>query len=314
MKKLTTLLFVGAIVVGCGSDNGEMEKSAGEPNDELMVEGHELLKNTCFACHSPQGSHENRAAPPMIAVKRHYIDENVSEAQFTKELIAYVNNPTEAHSKMPGAVRRFGVMPKMDVKKEELTKIAHYIYHADLEKPDWFEKHYKENHQSKNSSNLTPIEKGQRIAMQTKSVLGKNLLQAINAKGTAGALSFCNARAIPLTDSMSVALNAKVKRVSDKNRNPDNKANTREMEYIRNAKAAISKGDAVKPKITSNASSYTGYYPILTNKMCLQCHGKVGSDIATNVSEKIKALYPSDRATGYGVDQLRGIWVVELEK
>lgn len=150
--------------------------------------------------------------------------------------------------------------------------------------------------------------------MQTKSVLGKNLLQAINSKGTAGALSFCNIQAIPLTDSMAVLLDASVKRVSDKNRNPNNKANASELEYIRQSKVALAKGMEIEPKLITTANGYTGYYPILTNKMCMQCHGEKGSDISTEVSNKIKALYPADLATGYGVDQLRGIWVVEMKK
>ncbi|WP_338769735.1 hypothetical protein WAF17_10435 [Bernardetia sp. ABR2-2B] len=56
--------------------------------------------------------------------------------------------------------------------------------------------------------------------MQTKGVLGKNLLGAINSKGTEHAVSFCSTKAIHLTDSMAVALNAYVKRVSNKNINP----------------------------------------------------------------------------------------------
>ncbi len=315
MKQLAVILFVGGTLIGCSSENGEMKEQQAEgPDDKTMVEGHELLKNNCYSCHSPQGSHENRAAPPMIAVKRHYVDEIVSEEQFTKEFVAFVSNPTEEHSKMPGARRRFGLMPKMNYDKADLAKIAHYVYHADLEVPDWFEKHYQEEHGKDNSSDLTPMEKGKRIAMQTKGTLGKNLLNAINSNGTEYALTFCNSRAIPLTDSMSLVLNASVKRVSDKNRNPNNKANTQELAYIRKAKEALSNGKSVDPKLITGENSYTGYYPILTNQMCLQCHGNPGTDLTTEVSDKIKALYPADLATGYGLNELRGIWVVEMEK
>lgn len=42
--------------------------------------------------------------------------------------------------------------------------------------------------------------------------------------------------------------------------------------------------------------------------------------MATNVTiepktyKKIKALYPSDKATGYATNELRGMWVVEMNK
>lgn len=44
-------------------------------------------------------------------------------------------------------------------------------------------------------------ERGVKYAMNTQAVLGKNLMQAIQETGTSGALSFCNEKAYPLTDS-----------------------------------------------------------------------------------------------------------------
>lgn len=168
-----------------------------------------------------------------------------------------------------------------------------------------------ERNEELSTDNQEVLEQGQKIALQTQGVLGKNLVQAINTNGTEYALSFCNVRAIPLTDSMSVVQNAQIRRVSDKNRNPQNKANERELEYIMKMKEAMANGAMTEPKLVSNGDSHIGYYPILTNNMCLQCHGKVGTDITKEVSNKIKALYPSDLATGYGPNELRGIWVVE---
>ena len=52
----------------------------------------------------------------------------------------------------------------------------------------------------------------------------------------------------------------------------------------------------------------------MTNIMCLQCHGKPDKDILPNTLTKIGSLYPEDKAIGYGVDELRGIWVVEMDK
>jgi hypothetical protein len=71
--------------------------------------------------------------------------------------------------------------------------------------------------------------------MKTKQELGKNLMQAIQTKGTAGALEFCNIKALPITDSMSNVLNASIKRVSDLERNPKNKANKESTNPINTA-------------------------------------------------------------------------------
>mgnify|MGYP001556941193 CR=1 FL=1 len=57
-----------------------------------------------------------------------------------------------------------------------------------------------------------------------------------------------------------------------------------------------------------------GYYAIVTNTMCLKCHGDKDVTIEPETFEKIKTLYPSDKATGYAANELRGMWVVEMDK
>jgi hypothetical protein len=47
--------------------------------------------------------------------------------------------------------------------------------------------------------------------------------------------------------------------------------------------------------------------------MCLQCHDNPETDIVPEVSTKINELYPEDKATGYASNELRGIWVIEMD-
>jgi cytochrome c553 len=310
------IVFIGVsigIVQSCSN------KTARTSNDLAQnSEGLALMKTNCFSCHSPQRDFESRIAPPMIAIKRHYVTEGVSKKQFTKDLIAFMKKPSANTSKMPNAVKRFGVMPTMSFSDEQLKKIAAYIYDADLEKPTWFEQHHQAE-QVKYGQNAKNIptnyeELGAKYAMTIKGILGKNLLEAINTKGTDEALVFCNMRAIPLTDSISVANNVKIKRVSDKPRNSQNQASSTELAYIETAKMALEKGEKPKPKIQEVKGKMIGFYPIETNKMCLQCHGKPGTDIKVSTIEKIGKYYPMDKAKEYAENQLRGIFVVEMNK
>ena len=167
---------------------------------------------------------------------------------------------------------------------------------------------------SENTNDLTLLETGQSFAVQTQEILAKNLLNAINTKGTEHALSFCNEKAYPLTDSMALVVNAHIKRVSDKTRNPKNLANKEESAYIKKSKELLAKGENIKPEITEIDGKSVGYYPIITNKMCMQCHGNPNTEILTNTRSKIKNLYPNDKAVGYKINELRGIWVVEMNK
>jgi len=327
-QKIYLALFLSFLFVSCnnskreatGSESKTTElqesQNMAEINQDDIAEGFQLMEANCYSCHSPNASHENRAAPPMEAVKRHYIKNGTTQEEFTKDLIAFLNDPSEEKSKMKGAIKRFNVMPKMNFSEDKLTKIAAYIYNADLETPDWFEEHYKSEKGKHNQGNneLSPLEMGQKFAMQTKGVLGKNLLGAINTKGTEHAVSFCSTQAIPLTDSMAVALNAYIKRVSDKNRNPDNKANESELKYIEETKQRIANGQDPKPQLLTIADKEVGYYPIMTNQMCMQCHGQPKTEVLPATLAKINKLYPNDKATGYTLNQLRGIWVVEMDK
>jgi rhodanese-related sulfurtransferase/mono/diheme cytochrome c family protein len=281
----------------------------------ILSKGFQLLEKNCFSCHSPDASMEHRLAPPMIAVKKHYIKKRTSKAEFTNDLLAFLQNPSKASSKMPGAVKRFGLMPKMEFSEEDLTAIAHYIYDTELEAPDWFEKHYQEEKKKHlaNTSELSPVEQGKAIAMATKGVLGKNLLGAIQQKGTVHAIEFCNTRAIPLTDSMSTVQNANIKRVSDKPRNPNNIANEQELAYIEMLKANQANQKELAPLLREENGKTIAYYPIMSNDMCLQCHGKPEENIKPETLSKINDLYPEDKAKDYKANQVRGIWVIEME-
>lgn len=151
-------------------------------------------------------------------------------------------------------------------------------------------------------------------ALATKAQLGKNLMKAIQDKGTVGAIGFCNSNAIDLTNSMGVMKNATIKRVSEKPRNPDNQANEDELGYIAAFKKAMASGDEVKPIVKRNNGEVSFYAPIVTNAMCLQCHGKPNEEIKPESLNALKALYPSDKAVGYAMNELRGIWSIHFQE
>jgi len=155
---------------------------------------------------------------------------------------------------------------------------------------------------------------GMTLAMTTKGILGKNLMGTITKEGTDAALAFCSVNADPILDSMSVELNASIKRVTDKPRNNNNQANEAELAYINESKLVLADGGKIKPLMQEVGDRMLGYYPITTNVMCMQCHGEPETQIKTSTLSEIKTLYPNDLAQGYTENELRGIWVVEFDK
>lgn len=304
-----------------GCNNAPTENESQEDISDgtsVEMEGLSIVDQNCISCHSPKGGADSRIAPPLAAIKQHYFKEGMSESEFVEQISTFLNSPSIEKSKMPMAVEKFGLMPNLGFSEEQYKAVATYLYQSELENPDWFEKDHKRlrkrmgMHSSQSTTDY--VKEGQNIALSTKAVLGKNLLTAIQSKGTDKALEFCNTKAIPLTDSMSTVLNAGVRRVSDNNRNPDNLANATELEYIRKAKQQIAESGKATPEVHEEAGKMIGYYPIMTNAMCLQCHGKPQVDINENTLAALQNLYPDDKATGYGENQLRGIWVIEMDK
>lgn len=152
------------------------------------------------------------------------------------------------------------------------------------------------------------------MAFTTKSQLGKNLMGVMHEKGTVEALQFCNIKANALTDSMATVHNAKIKRVSDKTRNPNNKANETELKNIEEFKNMLSNKEEIKPIIETVNDSIYFYYPILTNDMCLKCHGTPNKEIDQATLLSLNDLYPTDKAVGYSENQVRGIWSIQFQK
>ena len=156
--------------------------------------------------------------------------------------------------------------------------------------------------------------KGKTLALAVKKELGKNLLKAIEERGSTGAVEFCNSRAISITDSMSAALFASIRRISDKPRNLLNAANEEEENMLNQWKRDHYDGKELQPLLKNKGDVVVGYYPIVTNFLCMQCHGDTESQIESATLEKIKELYPEDNATNYKENQIRGAFVVEMEK
>lgn len=310
----SSLLFISTLIL-FASCNTATDSENKIKTQEIHAQGKALMETKCYACHNPTTPMDSRMAPPMIAVKDHYKKSSTDRTDFVAKFVVNSSNPTKETSLMPKAVKKFELMPNMNFNKEELDLIAQYIFDNTIEKPVWYDEHQADHNADDEEIKIPdgPKEKGLKLALATKKILGKNLMGQINKNGTSAALSFCNEKAYSLVDSMSTVLGASIKRVTDKPRNPQNLANQAELNYINELHLLVEKGETPKPLITRTENSAIGYYPIMTNNMCMQCHGVPTSQINNETLIKIKTLYPNDKAQNYTENKLRGIWVVEMK-
>jgi cytochrome c553 len=303
--------MVTLYLLSCSADSTSPSKKAFEtPN----YEGQRIVQNNCVACHSPGGDADNRAAPPLFAVKKHYLMDDQDREEFIAQITAFLLNPSKETAKMPGAVKKFGVMPPLGYTEAQLKDVAEYLFDTDMEEPDWFQEHFEEEHGAQTNTLSNPHEAGLEYAMNTKSILGKNLMKALNKGGAAYAVDFCTTRAIPLTDSMSTAQEVKIRRVSDRPRNPMNSADSSQVAYMDKIRTAMTAGEPMEPWVIEQNDVLISHHPIMTNDMCMQCHGEPDEQIAPEVMQKLAGYYPDDEAKGYQPNELRGLWVVEMKK
>ncbi|MCO6495140.1 MAG: DUF3365 domain-containing protein [Bacteroidetes bacterium] len=156
---------------------------------------------------------------------------------------------------------------------------------------------------------------GKEMASQTQQILLSNVSNAIKEFGVPGAVNFCNTKAVYLTDSASEMFMAQIGRVSAKNRNPNNALNTN---LDKTAWEEISKMMADKvitdKHLILQEDNEVYYYKAIPIAMpaCLACHGEVGKDVSQETFDVIKSVYPNDKAIGYEMGQLRGLWKIKL--
>ena len=160
------------------------------------------------------------------------------------------------------------------------------------------------------------MERGKAIASASQQALASNLKGAIQRGGIEEAFKFCNVQAMPITDSLSKAYDATVRRATLWVRNPKDEATEVEREILEAYHAIMQAGETPEPRVVDLDNDYVLYtQPIaIQNGLCLNCHGEVGQQVQQQTYELIQERYPEDQATGHQMGDLRGIWSIRFEK
>ncbi len=116
--------------------------------DDDVAEGGQLYKTYCSACHGTEGGMDmsKRVAPPIIAVRMHYIGAYPDKTSFVAAVTNWVEKQDAGKTLMRGAIRKFNIMPPVSVTSDDAQKIASYIYEGNIDKPAGFDKHFEEMH------------------------------------------------------------------------------------------------------------------------------------------------------------------------
>jgi len=159
------------------------------------------------------------------------------------------------------------------------------------------------------------VKKGKEATKLLLKTLGGNMKKHMKSGGPLEAFSFCATNAASLTAQVDEKLGSgiSVKRITLKPRNPANMAEGDEKAVLEALKSLKESGVKLpKYLVQEKNSEYRFYKPLLINKkVCLKCHG---TNLSPKLSAEIKRVYPTDRATGYRMGDLRGAVVVTIKK
>jgi hypothetical protein len=153
---------------------------------------------------------------------------------------------------------------------------------------------------------------GQETSKALFDTLAPKLQNSIKENGILKASEFCANEAQTLTKEVNKNLKAgvSVKRVSLKNRNELNAPNEIEI----NALKTLEANRSLTYFISESEKSYKFFKPIIIEQVvCLKCHGDENT-IDKSAKEFLSKKYPNDKASGFKMGDLRGAFVVEIDK
>jgi hypothetical protein len=141
------------------------------------------------------------------------------------------------------------------------------------------------------------------------------LTEEIGKNGPEGAILVCRDKAPQLAKAASDETGWSVRRVSLRNRNPRAVPDAWERaaleDFDRRAASGESATTLEKAEIVTEGGKQTYRYmrALPTQSLCLNCHG-TPEQLTPAVTEKLKALYPDDKAVGYRPGDIRGAMTI----
>ncbi|GAB3238983.1 hypothetical protein GCM10027346_31830 [Hymenobacter seoulensis] len=133
------------------------------------------------------------------------------------------------------------------------------------------------------------------------------LAQKLQEGGVAAALTYCHPNKLPATDSLAKVLKASLSWVSPRPRDPLHRAAL--------TAAELDAADTTRRVARPSTEEFTYQRPlVLTDAVCLRCHGEAGKDISAGDYALIRKQYPQDQATGYQLGQTMGVWRASFQR
>ncbi|WP_457640288.1 Tll0287-like domain-containing protein [Persephonella sp.] len=154
---------------------------------------------------------------------------------------------------------------------------------------------------------------GEDASQMLLSELKSELKKALKTKGPVDAIEVCSKKALTITQEVAEEIgDIQIKRTSFKYRNPNNKPDQYEAQALKFFEETLKKTGKLPPYYIQKVDGEYRYYkPLKIQPVCLTCHGDP-KHMDEKVVQKLKELYPQDKATGYKIGDFRGVIRVSI--
>ena len=140
MKQLFFISILLLVVVATSCKDTKKSTEGNVSQDTIAQnrqdsEGYKLMEQKCFICHFPvpdSSRKDEMIAPPMLRVQEHYKPAYPNKEDFIVAIKSWVKEPTEDKIQMPGASRKFEIMPYLPYTDEEIVLIATTLFEIDF--------------------------------------------------------------------------------------------------------------------------------------------------------------------------------------
>lgn len=148
------------------------------------------------------------------------------------------------------------------------------------------------------------IQQAEQLANRLMGQLKQELLAGLE-QGAESAVNICRLKAPQISEQLATP-GIKIGRVSHRPRNPDNKVQSWQQEFMADY---LRKKTPQPPRSVLLPDGSLGFVkPIYMGAPCLRCHGK---NISAQLLQAIEDDYPQDRAQGFQLGEFRGLtWVI----
>jgi len=172
------------------------------------------------------------------------------------------------------------------------------------------------NSSTSDTTQMSVKEEGMKYIKMLGGTLKEQLQIHMKADSTGlSAMGFCSAKAEDITKEVNKKLPAyaSVRRTALKIRNSDNLPDALDIKVMKEYEASIA-AKTFSPtdiKVVKEGDTTRIYKPLITQDVCLKCHG---STISKEIQNEITAHYPNDKAVAFEKGSLRGVIVSEIKR